>query len=239
MAANDFETVKYIDQPTTDTVNGYIKKQQNLLPHKENPYYLIPPLVTHLILLYYFNNEYFVNTPKGYIISHDKKTIQKTEWSTVSMYGNIIIPSTRSGIYYWSFKVLQVEVNLTFGITSDIEHSFESSFWSDENHSNYGAMYSGHKVSKANPEFNYSFDDLNNNDIVKMELDLNKKELSYWVNDKYIGPAYTDIDVGEDIKYKMAVDMMRQDTKVQFIDFSRAKTKKEQHSENITGFVIN
>ncbi len=41
--------------------------------------------------------------------------------------------------------------------------------------------------------------------VVKMELDLKKKELIFYVDGNCKGPAYSDIECAEDIYYKMAV----------------------------------
>ena len=228
----DQDVLKQIDDTTKDIINGYIRNEQLLLPYEENAYYLIPPLVIHLILLYYFDAEYFnipyehKETSKAYKVSEDKKTITKTDWSDISIFGNIVIPSTRSSlIYCWSFKILQLHTNLTFGITSDINDTFKAAFWRNQKSSNYGAMYSGHRVSRAIPEASYPIDHVDNNDIIKMVLDLKEKEIRYWVNDKNLGAAYTDIDVGEDIKYKMVIDMMDAQTKIQLIDYQVSVTK--------------
>ena len=44
--------------------------------------------------------------------------------------------------------------------------------------------------------------------------------LSYYHNDKYMGIAYDTIDVAQDIKYKMALHLMSQNTKVRLISIA-------------------
>ena len=60
-----------------------------------------------------------------------------------------------------------------------------------------------------------------------MELNLIDKELSFCINDKNIGPAYTDIDIGDDIKYKMVIDMLYALTKIQLIEFTSNQNKHD------------
>ena len=47
------ERVKYIDSESKDCINGYTREIQSLLPDN-NAYFIIPRLVTHWILLYYY-----------------------------------------------------------------------------------------------------------------------------------------------------------------------------------------
>ena len=208
------------DQTTIDIVNGYIHDNQSLLPYQENQYFLIPPLVTHLIMAYYFDPEYFAIDLNDYDISQDRKTITKTDntWYK-SMHGNVVIQSTVAAIYEWSFKLLHLRSNLSIGVTSDIDCEFNDRFWDNTNCSNYAAMYCGFKGSKGKGDGTYDFD-ANDGDIVYMTLDLVQKEIRFMVNDKNLGAAYTDIDVGEDIKYKMAIDAHYATSKVTLISFT-------------------
>ena len=43
--ADEFKTLELIEQSIKDVVNGWIRKQQKLLPSTDNPYYIIPELV--------------------------------------------------------------------------------------------------------------------------------------------------------------------------------------------------
>ena len=213
-------TSKKLNENTLNVVNGYIRKKQLLLPFLENNYYIIPSLVIHLILLYYFDGEYFATNPVVYEISNDRKIIKKTmsKWGP-SIYGNISIPSTGKGVYFWIFKILHPCTSTTFGITSDINN--DEQFWSVASNSNYGAMYAGHKASKGKMEWGYpKFTNFEVGTLVKMELNLSRKELIFYIDDKCLGPVYTNIDVGEDIKYKMAIDMIHLNGEIQFIEFS-------------------
>ena len=222
-----FEKIKNTDQRTLDIVNGYIRRKQSLLSYQQNPFYLIPPLVIHLILAYFFDGEFFANNPNGYDISTDKKTITKTKRiKGPSIYGNIIIPSTGSGIHLWTFKMLKVKTSISFGITSDIHLKAKNvqtkKFWKikDKHIYNYAAVYSGHRGSKGMMEYKYkNFACIDDQDVVEMKLNLSKKELVFSINDKNLGPAYTKLAVGKSVKYRMSVDMMHEKSAMELMDF--------------------
>ena len=58
-----------------------------------------------------------------------------------------------------------------------------------------------------------------NGDIVKMELDLRDKDLTFSINDECIGIVYRDIGCGEDIYYQMSLACLYSDCKVQLIEY--------------------
>ena len=221
--ASFFEKIKDVDQRTNDVVNGYLRNQQSLLPYTDNPYYLIPSLVIHLILSFYFDPEYFESDSNGYYkVSDDGKTVQKAGGSyNCSVYGHAVIPSHLGGIYEWTFKIIVEGISISIGITADIHKTFKKGFWRNTNHSNYAAVYSGHKASKNEFKYGYPIERIRDGDIVKMHLDLNKKQLIFWINDKDLGPAWKNIDVGEDIQYKMAIVATSGKIKLELMDFKR------------------
>ena len=49
--------------------------------------------------------------------------------------------------------------------------------------------------------------DIGQGDTVTIELDLIKKTISFYINDKWKGIAFSNIDTGENIKYKLAVKL--------------------------------
>ena len=53
MAQDQFQRVKHCDQKTKDIVNGYVRRMQLILPHQENPYFIIDQLIQTLILLFF------------------------------------------------------------------------------------------------------------------------------------------------------------------------------------------
>ena len=52
------EDVKIVDEQTKDTVKGFIREIETILPD-DDIYFTIPTLVIHCILLYFFHNEQF------------------------------------------------------------------------------------------------------------------------------------------------------------------------------------
>ena len=52
--ANAFNQKKNCDEKTTKIVNGYIRKIQKLFPWQENFYFIIPELINHICLSFYW-----------------------------------------------------------------------------------------------------------------------------------------------------------------------------------------
>ena len=78
MAAS-FQQLKDCDKKTINIVNGYIHQVQKLFPWQDNSYFIIPPLINHLCLSFYwikfeFNKKY-VGKNLEFI---DRKTVTKT-----------------------------------------------------------------------------------------------------------------------------------------------------------------
>ena len=55
MAQSTFQKIKSCNQRDKDIVYGYIKRVQTILPHEQNPYFIIVQLIQNLILLYFHN----------------------------------------------------------------------------------------------------------------------------------------------------------------------------------------
>ena len=166
------------------------------------------------------NEDYFDKVPNTYDVLDDRKIICcNTGWKNESVFGKYVIPSSKGGIYTWTFKVIHYDTSLYIGITSDIAGKFSDCFAENTTGSNYAAYYCGYKLSKGVKKDYNSFKSLNHGDIMKMELDLNKKTLGFWRNDENLGPAYKNIDVGDKIKYKMAISMLNKDTKIELSSF--------------------
>ena len=60
---SSFKHLKLCDKKTRNTINGYIREIQELFPWEENSYYIIPELVNHICLSFYwikfaFNKKY-------------------------------------------------------------------------------------------------------------------------------------------------------------------------------------
>ena len=208
------EKLEAVDAKTEYLVSGYAHRIQRLIQDQ-----IIPQEVIDLCIVYYFIVEFFAIIDFGYwTVSECKRIITRTKGTpSASVYGNVVIPSDEERIYKWKFKILHEETNMRFGISSHWET--DCRFSNVTTSHNYAAEHSGGKWSKyVNESFpGFNFD---TGDNIEMELNLVSRELLFYKNDRKIGVAYNDIDVGPDIQYRMAIHFRDDKTKAELMDFS-------------------
>lgn len=203
-----------IDSRTKHLVNGYIREMDSILKQ------IIPDPIIHFILSFYYLGDYFAKFDTKYWKITDKNTtiekLKRGGWSIPSCFGNMIIRSEQGGIYQWIFKLLKTNTCMDFGISSNC--NMDQAFSVCDDSSNYCARYAAHKVSKDKqvywPGFHYK-----TGDKLTMELNLDQKSLSFYVNEKFIGIAWDNIDVGPDINYRMAVFFLHNACSVKLLSF--------------------
>ena len=71
MSQQNIVDIKNVDDITKKIVFGYIARCQKILP-KNNTYYNIPSLVSHICILYYWNPEFWSVYGNGIIVNDDK-----------------------------------------------------------------------------------------------------------------------------------------------------------------------
>eukprot|EP01084_Bolivina_argentea_P297262 512103_1 len=205
---------KQIDDKTKNIVYGYIRRYRKLLPN-DIIYYDIPSLVQHLCISYYW-------TPKEYFTYHgihmsvntarNVATMNKEGYNPegVTVYGNIDIDDSLL-IYKWSFKIIHDDDSaMSIGIDSSNkpEKFCNNTFVFENSNDFYAIRNNGWKYSFliANEEESEPYSGWTQGDTVKMELNTMQKTLGYYVNDKYHGIAFDNIDC-KNKTYKMAVCM--------------------------------
>ena len=117
------------------------------------------------------------------------------------------IPSLSQAICRWDIKInLIIDQGFRVGITSN--HTLiEQCFVDDKTSSNYGYMASGGlKVSKGQKS-KYAKQAYRTGEIVGIKLNLKERFVEFFINNKSFGKAFTDIDVGENINYRLAISM--------------------------------
>lgn len=160
--------------------------------------------------------------------------MKKKRQSSSYIFGHKIIKKLDNCIYIWYFKIfgdyfpdpmMTMLSPLEIGITDKMDIN-------DKENNHYFYCSSGQKNSIiSNSYFGYPFNQkyeqygkaFGLNDVIKMKLNVLKKTLRFYVNDKAQGIAFNDIVFGKNQKYKMALSINEKDISVQLIDF---KTKK-------------
>ena len=92
---------------------------------------------------------------------------------------------------------------------------------------NYCAQHPGKMRSGELVKYAPEYDDfaVANGSVVRMELNLKTKELIFYVDDKWLGPAYGHIECADDISYKLAVWFRDKKCKVQLIEYTESSSK--------------
>ena len=88
-----------IDQRSQDTVNGYVR-------HIEQQFEIIPSIIFHIILAFFWNDEYFAKAGKNVTLLNNNKTVEKGDggWNNTT-YGNHWIDSMQNVIVKWEFRI--------------------------------------------------------------------------------------------------------------------------------------
>eukprot|EP01084_Bolivina_argentea_P251370 421583_1 len=142
---------------------------------------------------------------EGHVITQLKRNL------SCSSYGNIVIPSTNTGIHQWTFLIgssaeksqiaIGVDKHNCAGINDDFykqKSSLNIAYVSDRNDSFLFA--NGECVKPWGTTFH-------TDDVITMILDLSKRSLHFLVNGKDQGTAYKNILPVKTMKYRMAVSL--------------------------------
>ena len=213
-----------IDEKTKLIVFGYCRMNKSNTD--------IPSEVVFLCIKFYFQPEQFELSGDDISISDNNTKItldiNYPTGGSCSAYGHMIIPSISQYIYEWELKY-----NNDGGwnyVIVEISSSadYANRGFSDTRNESYGYGYwspSGSKV-RCKPGFymepsrgNRYGSKYGQGDIIKIKLNLIKKELSFFVNDKDQGIAWKDIKCNDDIQYRLAVTLTQQNSSVSIISF--------------------
>ena len=221
-AVVNIEDVK-IKQSIKDIVFGYIR----------NTYCdYIPGLIIYWCLLYYYEKEEFFskcNDTISIINDCTAKGLQNTGQSSY-IFGHKIIKKLDNCTYIWCFKMFGDFPDPTMFWGSPLEIGITDKMdINDKPNSHYFYCSSGLKNSiKSDSYFDYPWNQkceqygtpfgVNDN---KMKLNVVKRTLRFYVNDKAQGIAFNAIVFGKNQKYKMVLSINSGDIPVQLIDFTQ------------------
>ena len=223
----------FYTQQDKDIVFGFIKEAQKLLPCKENTYYTIPPLIGYIILPYFAALEYFTDHGEYMEVDEGKNICKYTgRGESNTVYGAFSINNT-SGYNKLTWDLL---VNIpdegtiaVLGIDSSNKKSTDKSFITSE-HVIYGwqcsmiyvddksgLLYSSNKQQGLyGDKYGEPFSKPDTN--VRVEIDIQNKTLTYYVNGQNQGIVAREIDFYE-LNYHLAITLDEK-ADVQLLDFS-------------------
>eukprot|EP01083_Nonionella_stella_P013587 38229_1 len=166
-------------------------------------------------------------------IKANGKTITKTGNAPQTCYSQKLIPSQNTGVIYkWSFKINRRDHELVIGIASN-HKTTDGSFHHNMKDINYGySVENGQKVSKK--KYSDYGCKCNKNDKIQMILNLQKKQLSFTVNNIDQGVMFTDIQQNRNTKYRLAVFTQGNGTSITLQKYEQITIDDESRREMAT-----
>ena len=220
---------KLADSKASHIVFGYVRDMEITLKLTEITEYII-----HIILGFYFNYEYFASYLKEHFeVSPDKLTItniKKVDFRRHTIYLNHWIASTSKCIARWTFKINSFQpiamTEMYFGLVSSQQAPNEDFATIEQQHvPNYCIANSGSRYpnGKSIGTIGQSFK-IKEGDIVTFTLDLIVGTWNGKIHDKTDTLIINDVEISEDIKYKLAVQIRQQGSSITLLDYNLMTT---------------
>ena len=184
----------------------------------------IPQPIINMIFEYYFIKEdrFSGYDPMYFDVTDDGKVanlLKGLEWRTV--YGTEWIKSTNEMVVIWTIKLIKLPIqNINLGVTTTTNKDYGGTdeignFCRNKNSPCY-ALWGCSCGTMSNNVYDGSYSRENSSgwwgvregNLIKIVLDLKKREISFWVNNENLGVAFKDITVNKDTNYILAVSML-------------------------------
>ena len=111
-------------------------------------------------------------------------------------------------------KILRLHHEMAFGITDSTENEVNRNFGINKENYSYSIhtrylseVWDKMKCGIRDPRDQFGDLDLNVGTLVTMKLNLKRKQLVFYVDDKYVVAVFSDIKCGQDIRYKLAISL--------------------------------
>ena len=218
----------FCDDPETQAlVSGFIRGMQQILP-SNSTFYIIPALVHHLLLQFYFITEYFVKCGSQLKITNDGMIVASASSSRYqTAYGLVSINPNYN--YCWKFKIIQGGTCIFIGISSKKDINVETGIEWQDGTDDYYAFSNGGGKYDINNKYGVWTDEsrgfgVNNYVIMRVNPSKqtvrfsasDKKETDSWIQD------FTFKNVNfKDKTYKMTIAIGAFDSAVELIKFTK------------------
>eukprot|EP01084_Bolivina_argentea_P258825 436508_1 len=216
--------LKITDQRTKDIVFGYIRTLERLL--KLN--YSTPLQIQYCCLHYYFTQEYFTKCGDCMKLNEIRDTVCKStgggKFNYNSAYGNFVIDATKTEVteYIWHIKLINVTAGYAYvGIDSSNKQYINSRFTDPMQNGSvfYGFRSDGYIDwnDKRGCSWRRYGSKCTNNDTITMIVNINYKNITFYVNEEDLGVAVANIEV--DKIYNLGVNLYSVGQSVQILKF--------------------
>ena len=205
-------------------VNGYI---QCLIYDQEEHKY--EGMLSSMIIEYLRMPEYFEFYDKGLMNCNDSKSqISRTSFNgdiptftpMATAYGSIQIPSKSETIHHWKFMVVRNSRYVGIGIDEATHKRLECGLQTDTGSKQYALWSDGDKSCHLQSELEQSgLNGYEVGQIVEMTLNLTDGQISYRFNKGDDNILFSEVTIGTDIVYSMAVCIVEKNDCVELIDY--------------------
>ena len=206
-----------IDPNTKNLVHGYARNIQKSMDQ------IIPEAMIFIILSFYYLSEYFKEfEPDLYEHTINNRTIKsiKHDSTNGTVYGAVSVSlSDHIQKCIWKFKIITNRMNYIYiGICSTYQTKGIFYYSRGKESNAYCLQLDGYKWTDSDPD-EYTVQPFNEGDIISMELNLDLKHLIYAKNGNGLGIAYNNINLDDNVTYKMAVIMRDKGDEIELTDF--------------------
>ena len=196
-------------------VNGYVRQCQHTVIQ------LIPDVLIWMIYEYFVYGLFGKHSSNIWVHGDDKQYATALTGKRCCVYGYDLLDSTSDKLITYEIKFNTRLDGTVIGITNNSKNTEASVFNKDSSHIYYGYDNEGDKYSTDKNEYGTEYGrEYGKRDIVKMELNLSKRTIEFYVNDECQGIAFDDIKVGDDIKYKLVIEFWVRDGSCKIINFT-------------------
>eukprot|EP01084_Bolivina_argentea_P204257 348798_1 len=224
----------YVDSDINVLVSGYARMIQMEIKLNLNDEYKffsenIPPMINSLCILYYYQPEYFDIIGKEIKVSKDKMSISSTiNVKKNTSYGSHHILSTEKQTVRWSVKINETSTSkFVIGIssTNKCDESFckcrEAPYVSVGPYSHH-IGYVGHNGKCVSVKGKRKYGEpLAKHDIIDIKFDLINKRVVFYKNGQSQGFAFYPVVTGNNIKYRLSIQLLDENTTVSIVKFKR------------------
>ena len=219
----DINRMKRIKQRDKNLSFGYIRKAQSLFSNTDKSCYNIPEIISYLVALYLCLVEYFEYHGPDIEISDNKMNVECIQmkyrcFETMLVHGHQRINNKSNWAkYVWKFKInISNSVNklIQIGLVSS-NLKPEQELRSSDLYFIFGigwtgwfaiGPYSRFKESSCHDLTIPEIKQVQSGDILTLELDVDKKILRLFVNEKQC-EYYFKIEMNDDIEFKMVMSL--------------------------------
>ena len=213
-----------VNQRTKDLISGSIRNFQLLLP-TTSAYYNIPISINYIILAFYYQYEQFGKCGAKIKLSDDCMTIKHLlSQGWYNAYGIMEIKSLSGVCCYWKIKCVKKTNNMFIGISthrdtfSAFQYKYDKLFYALFNSGS--GMSAELRTANGSTEIAKQYGvRYGEGDVVRMDLNLKKKNLSFDVNEEKCGVAFEDIRCDENTTYYLAISIVGAHHEMSIVDF--------------------